>query len=166
MDWDQYFMSMAYMVAMKSKDESTKVGTVIVDNENEILATGYNNFPRGFNDTLPERQQKPLKLRIMVHSELNACLSAARKGTRLHGSRLYCTWACCEQCALAIVQSGVTEVITHKDNPVPSSWADSIKFAQETLHEGGVTYREWSGDIIIPHMFTGGKAHQFPLATK
>jgi dCMP deaminase len=166
MDWDQYFMSMAYMVAMKSKDQSTKVGTVIVDEENEILATGYNNFPRGFDDSIKERQEKPLKLRLTVHSEVNACLSAARKGMRLHGSRLYCTWATCEQCALAIVQSGVKEVIVHKDNPVGESWKESIEFAKATLGEGKVVYREWSGDIIIPHLFTGGVSYSFPLDRK
>jgi dCMP deaminase len=154
MDWDQYFMSMAYLVAMKSKDPSTKVGSVIADEENEVLATGYNNFPRGFNDDLPERQVKPLKLRLMVHSELNSCLSAARKGIRLHGSRLYCTWGTCEKCALAIVQSGIKEVIIHKDNPISESWADSVNFGKMILSEGGVAYREWSGDIVVPQIFT------------
>lgn len=154
MEWDQYFMSMAYMVAMKSKDRSTKVGTVIVDDENELLATGYNNFPRGFDDDLEERHVKPLKLRLTVHSELNACLSAARRGMKLHGSRLYCTWCTCEQCALTIVQAGIKEVIVHKDNPISESWRDNIEFGKMILSEGGVAYREWSGEIIVPVMFT------------
>lgn len=152
-------MSLAYLVAMKSKDESTKVGTVIVDDENEILATGYNGFPRGFDDDVAERKVKPLKLVYTVHSELNACLSAARKNISLKGSRAYVTWAPCSKCALALVQSGVKEVIIHKENPVRPSWVEEVQLGADILAEGGVTLREWSGEIAVPVIFKGGDVH-------
>ena len=163
MDWDQYFMSMAYLVAMKSKDPSTKVGTVIVDDDHEVLATGYNNFPRGFDDSPERYQNKELKLRTIVHAETNACMSAARKGMSLKGGRAYVTWCPCEKCALALIQSGVKEVITHKENPVPASWNDATTFAKGLLSEAGVVYREWSGTLVTPVIFTGGKVVENPL---
>jgi dCMP deaminase len=163
MDWDQYFMSMAYLVAMKSKDASTKVGSVAVDDEHEILATGYNGFPRGFDDSDPARKEKPTKLIYMIHSENNTVISAARKGISLKGSTMYVTWCPCDKCALTIVQAGVKEVVTHKENPIPESWAPAIDLAKEILSEGGVIHREWSGRIITPVMFTGGKIIQNPL---
>lgn len=163
MDWDQYFMSMAYMVAMKSKDQGAKVGSITVDDEQDIITTGFNGFPRGFDDNRPDRLEKPNKLIYTIHAELNACLSAARRTLSLRGARMYVTWAPCDKCALAIVQSGLKEVITHKENPHQESWNESIELGKMIMSEGGVTFREWSGNIIIPVMFKGDEAHPFPV---
>lgn len=163
MDWDQYFISMAYLASMKSKDPATKVGTVIVDEDHEILATGYNNFPRGFDDSVERYNDKALKLRMIVHSEMNACMSAARKNISLKGGTAYVTWAPCEKCALALIQSGVKTVVTHKENPVPESWSDTTDFAKGLLSEAGVVYREWSGMLVTPVIFTGGRIVENPL---
>lgn len=166
MDWDQYFMSFAYLAAMKSKDAGTKVGAVIVDDEHEILATGYNGFPRGFDDTIESRHEKPTKYQYTIHAEPNAVISAARKGLSLKGGTMYVTWCPCDKCALVIVQSGVKEVVTHKENPIPESWAPAIELAKEILSEGGVIHREWSGRIVTPVMFTSGQIIQNPLDAK
>ena len=166
MDWDQYFMSFAYLAAMKSKDQGTKVGAIIVDNDNEIVATGYNGFPRGFDDDNPERHLKPLKLIYTIHAEPNATISAARRGLSTKGCRMYVTWCPCDKCALVIVQSGIKEVISHKENPVPESWAPAVELAKDMLSEGGVIYREWSGRLVTPVMFTGGKVIENPLDAK
>lgn len=148
------------MVAMKSKDPSTKVGTVIVDSDNIMLATGYNDFPRGFDDFNASRKVKSEKSKYTVHSEMNACLSAARKGHSLHGGTCYVTWAPCHLCSLALVQSGVKEVIFHSDNQVSPSWVDSIALGKANLLEGGVKYTPWSGDILLPKMFVRGEVLQ------
>jgi dCMP deaminase len=70
--WDQYFMSMAYLVSMKSKDKSTKVGCVIVGPDNEVVSTGYNSFPRLLNDNVAARSERPLKYMFIEHAERNA----------------------------------------------------------------------------------------------
>lgn len=88
-DWDAYFMSLCYMVSIKSKDQSTKYGAVIVGPDHEIRSTGYNSFPRGVNDNLSERQKRPEKYLWFEHAERNAIYNAARMGTPLNGTTLY-----------------------------------------------------------------------------
>lgn len=166
MDWDQYFMSFAYLAAMKSKDRGAKVGAIIVDPEHEVVATGYNGFPRGFNDDIEERHEKPLKFNYTIHAEPNAIISAARRGLSTKGCRMYITWCPCDKCAVVIVQSGIKEVIFHKENPVSESWNASIALAKEMLTEGGVVYREWSGTLVQPVIFAGGEIKENPLDAK
>ena len=86
--WDTYFISLAYLIAMKSKDTKTKHGSVIVGIDNEIVSTGYNSPPRGIDDNKPERQGRPEKYFWNEHSERNAIYNAARIGVSLKGCRL------------------------------------------------------------------------------
>jgi dCMP deaminase len=109
---DNYFMSLAVTVSAASKDRSTKVGCVVVGPDNEIRSTGFNGFPRGVNDNAPERHERPAKYLWTEHAERNAIYNAARMGTALKHCRLYCTFAPCMDCARAIVQAGICEVIT------------------------------------------------------
>ena len=74
--WDQYFMTMAYLAATKSKDKSTTVGAVVVGPDNEIRTTGYNSFVRGFNEE-PRHHERPLKYEVTEHAERNAIYNAA-----------------------------------------------------------------------------------------
>ena len=90
--WDVYFMTLCHDVATRSKDESTKLGCVIVGPDMEIRSTGYNSFPRGVHDDVAERQQRPLKYLWIEHSERNAIYNAARMGTGLKNCVLYCPW--------------------------------------------------------------------------
>ena len=100
--WDRYFMGLAVQAATLSKDESTKLGCVIVGPDREIRATGYNSFPRGVNDDRPERQGRPLKYKWFEHAERNAIYNAARVGVSLKGCVLYCAWPPCTDCARGI----------------------------------------------------------------
>lgn len=147
MDWDQYFMGEAYHVAMKSKDRSTQVGCVVVGPDNEIRTTGYNNFPRGWDDDDPRNHDRPFKYEITEHSERNAIYNAARMGTPLKGCRIYVPWFPCCDCARGVIQSGITEVILHKEFPNHTGWSDSQKTAQELFERCGVEVRYWSGEI-------------------
>ena len=61
MEWTEYFLNIAEQVKRKSKDQSTQIGAVIVGEDKEVLSTGYNSFPRGLDDSLPERQERPEK---------------------------------------------------------------------------------------------------------
>lgn len=111
MNWIEYFLNIAENVKLKSKDESTQIGAVIVGTDNEVLSTGYNSFPRGIDDNVKERQERPEKYFWVVHAELNAILNAARVGTKLKGSTIYLTSGLpCSNCARAIINAGVEKV--------------------------------------------------------
>jgi len=110
MNWNQYFMSMAFLVAMKSKDQNTHHGAVIIGPDNEIISTGYNSFCRGANDDLPERQERPEKYLWFEHAERNAIYNAARIGAITKGCTMYVTGIPCMDCARGIVQSGIKNV--------------------------------------------------------
>ena len=107
MQWHDYFMGMARAVALKSKDEQTKVGAVIVDKFNRIISTGYNGPPRLMDDSQIEFV-RPMKYPFMIHAELNAILLAH---CDLSFCRLYVTGFPCEHCLLVIQQTGIVEVV-------------------------------------------------------
>ena len=116
-NWDEYFMGVALLAAQRSKDPSTQVGACIVDESNRILSTGYNGFPKGCSDDVfPWNRNAELgetKYPFVVHAELNAILNT--RGKSLFGSRLYVALFPCHECAKAIIQAGVKEVIFLSD---------------------------------------------------
>ena len=114
-NWDEYFMGVALLAAMRSKDPSTQVGCCIVDSANRILSTGYNGFPYGCSDDeYPwERTGEDTKYPFVVHAELNAILNA--QGKSLAGAKLYVALFPCNECAKAIIQSGIREVVYLSD---------------------------------------------------
>ena len=109
--WDEYFMGIAMLAARRSKDPNTQVGACIVSPDNIIISTGYNGMPKGCtDDEFPwERVGEQTKYPYVVHAELNAVLNA--NGRDLRGSRLYVALFPCNECAKAIIQSGVKEVL-------------------------------------------------------
>ncbi len=115
--WDEYFMGVALLASLRSKDPNTQVGACIVDKDNRILSTGYNGFPRGCSDDeFPwDREGEPneTKYPFVVHAELNAILNAG--GRPLAGSRIYVALFPCNECAKAIIQAGIREVIYLSD---------------------------------------------------
>lgn len=122
--WDEYFMGVALLAAQRSKDPSTQVGACIVDENNRILSTGYNGFPRGCSDDeFPwnrNESEGETKYPFVVHAELNAILNT--RGKSLAGSRVYVGLFPCNECAKAIIQAGISEVIylSDKYNGTPS----------------------------------------------
>ena len=117
-NWDEYFMGIAMLTAKRSKDPSTQVGACIVSKDNIIISTGYNGMPKGCSDDeFPwERageQEDMTKYPYVVHAELNAILNA--NGRDLRGSRIYVALFPCNECAKAIIQSGVSEVLYLSD---------------------------------------------------
>lgn len=113
--WDEYFMGVAILASKRSKDPNTQVGACIVDNNNIIISTGYNGFPYGCSDDdySWEREGEDTKYKYVVHAELNAILNA--RGKDLKGTRLYVDLFPCNECAKAIIQSGISEVIYNYD---------------------------------------------------
>lgn len=122
--WDQYFMAVAKLSAMRSKDPHTQVGCCIVNPQNRIVSLGYNGFPIGINDDdfswdrKNEKDPLATKYWYVCHAELNAIINA--KGKDLYGCKLYVTHFPCNECAKAIIQSGIKEVI-YEENPYPDT---------------------------------------------
>ena len=116
-NWDDYFMGVALLAAQRSKDPSTQVGACIVDETNRILSTGYNGFPKGCSDDdFPwnrNAEEGETKYPFVVHAELNAILN--NRGKSLADSKIYVALFPCHECAKAIIQAGITEVIYLSD---------------------------------------------------
>jgi dCMP deaminase len=115
--WDEYFMGVALLAAERSKDPSTQVGACIVDENKRILSTGYNGFPQGCSDdSFPwnrDEEKGETKYPFVVHAELNAILNSS--GKSLFGATLYVGLFPCNECAKAIIQSGIREVVYLSD---------------------------------------------------
>ncbi len=116
--WDEYFMGVALLAAERSKDPSTQVGACIVDADNRIVSTGYNGFPYGCSDdeypwSRTGEGDADTKYGYVVHAELNAILNA--RGRSVVGTRLYVALFPCNECAKAIIQSGISEVVYLSD---------------------------------------------------
>ncbi len=119
--WDDYFMGIAVLSSMRSKDPNTRVGTCIVSNENKILSLGYNGMPVGCHDDMMpwHSEGEDNKYLYVCHAELNAILNAEAS---LKGATLYATLFPCNECAKAIIQSGIKKVIYQDDK-----YADTVE---------------------------------------
>ena len=130
--WDEYFMGVAHLSGMRSKDPNTQVGACIVSNDNKILSMGYNGFPCGCSDDdFPwEREGDVLdtKYAFVTHSELNAILNY--RGGSLEGTKLYVSLFPCNECAKAIIQAGIRTVVYASDkyNGTPTNIASKKMF--------------------------------------
>jgi dCMP deaminase len=134
-EWDRRFMELAMQIAQWSKDRSSRVGCVIVGPDNEIRSTGYNGFPRGVDDEPDERHARPLKYKWTEHAERNAIYNAARAGILVNGCRMYLPWFPCMDCARAIVQSGIVELIAIRPDVRNETWGEDHKLALELFAE-------------------------------
>lgn len=137
--WDEYFMGVAMLAARRSKDPNTQVGACIVSPDNIIISTGYNGLPNGCSDDeYPwEREGEETKYPYVVHAELNAILNA--NGRDLRGSRLYVALFPCNECAKAIIQAGVKEVLYLSDKYASTA---ATRASKRILDSAGVTYRQ------------------------
>ena len=137
--WDEYFMGVAMLAARRSKDPSTQVGACIVSPENIIISTGYNGMPKGCSDDefpwARTGEENETKYPYVVHAELNAILNA--NGRDLRGSRIYVALFPCNECAKAIIQSGIREIVYLSDK-----YKDTMGnlASKKMLDAAGVTY--------------------------
>ena len=140
--WDEYFMSVAMLTGMRSKDPNSQVGACIVSEDNKILSMGYNGFPKDCSDDeFPwARQGDELNTKYfyVVHSELNAILNY--RGGSLDGAKLYVTLFPCNECAKAIIQSGIRTVV-YADNKYAGT--PSVRASQRMFDAAGVRYYQY-----------------------
>ena len=139
--WDMKFLRVADEVASWSKDNSTKVGCVVVVPDNDIRSTGYNGFPRGCDDDRLIYDDRHRKLLRITHAEANAVAAAARAGVKLYGCTAYVNYPCCSQCAAILIQAGIIRVVTWNVELKPS-WMDSVIEAEQLFREAGVEYEK------------------------
>ena len=144
MNWDEYFLKIVDVIKLKSKDTSTKVGCIIVGPNNEIISTGFNGLPRGVLEE-PHRIERPTKYLYTEHAERNAIYLAARRGVCIEGASIYLQWFPCADCARAIIQSGIKNVIIDKNCYDPKSpttadkrWKDSFDASLIMLNEANI----------------------------
>lgn len=142
LNWDSYFMGIALLSSMRSKDPSTSVGACIVSEDNKILSLGYNGMPIGCSDDeYPwEREGTPLdtKYLYVCHAELNALLNYS--GTNMKGAKVYTTLFPCNECTKALIQSGIKEVIYMSDKYADT---DSVIAAKRMMDSVGIVYRPY-----------------------
>ena len=143
--WDAYFMGIAILSAHRSKDPGTQVGACIVSPTNRILSVGYNGMPSGCSDDKYPwaREGAPLatKYLFVCHAALNAILNY--RGGSLEGSRVYTTLFPCNECAKALIQSGVKEIIYMQDKYAET---ESVIASKKMMDSAGVTYRQYVPD--------------------
>lgn len=140
--WDEYFMGVATLSGMRSKDPNTQVGACIVSQDNKILSMGYNGFPIGCSDDdFPwQREGEPMDTKYLytTHSELNAILNY--RGGSLDGAKLYVTLFPCNECAKAIIQCGIKEVIYACDKYEKTF---SVMASKKMMDSAGVRYHKY-----------------------
>ena len=141
--WDEYFIGVAILSGMRSKDPNSQVGCCIVSQDNKILSMGYNGFPMGCSDDefpWDREGENPLdtKYIYVAHSELNAILNY--RGGSLEGARLYVSLFPCNECAKAIIQAGIKSIVYDSDK-----YADTpaTKASKRMMEAAGVKYRQY-----------------------
>jgi dCMP deaminase len=136
--WDAFFMGLALLACKRSKDPSTQVGAVLVGSKNQILSVGYNGFPRGCSDDSGHWKREgdfmETKYARVCHAELNTILLS--RGD-IENTRLYVTLFPCNECAKAIIQSGVKEIIYYDDKYAD---ADNVIISKALFDEAGIKY--------------------------
>ena len=144
--WDEYFMGVAMLSAMRSKDPSTKVGACIVNQNKRIVGIGYNGFPHGCDDNVfpwgRTGNNLDTKYPYVVHAEANAILNST---TPLAGATLYVTLFPCNECTKLIIQSGIKEIV-YISNKYDET--DSIKASIKMIEASGITYRKMASPNI------------------
>ena len=148
--WDEYFMSVAKLSAMRSKDPSTQVGACIASNTNSILSTGYNGAPNGIEDKYfpwdREGEFLNTKYPYVCHAEMNCILSYRGDNKDLENARIYVDLFPCNECAKIIIQSGIKEVIYLCDKYADT---DGVKASKKMFDACGVKYKQINMDKEI-----------------
>lgn len=140
--WDTRYLALAQHISLWSKDPSRKIGAVAVGSKGQVLAQGYNGFPRGISDDESMYNNKVTKYQRVVHAEMNCIYNATYNGTSLDNSTLYIHGLpVCSECAKGIIQVGIKRVVTKEiDDTMPERWVDSTQLTKKMFEEAGIVY--------------------------
>ena len=145
-NWDEYFMGIAVLSSLRSKDPNTKVGACIVDKEHKVVSIGYNGMPRGVDESKVSWNRGEgldSKYLYVCHAEFNAILNT-RNGAALEGCTLYVTLFPCNECAKAIIQTGIKEVVFF-DNKYKDT--TGVQASLKMLELAGVKIRQFNARL-------------------
>jgi dCMP deaminase len=145
-NWDRRFMDLAVHIAGWSKDRSRQVGCVFVGEHREVLTTGYNGFPRGIDDGVETRHERPAKYSWTEHAERNAIYNAARIGAKLMGSTVYVPWFPCINCARALIQVGVKRLVCYRPDMKDPTFGEEFQLGTSMLDETHVKITYIAGE--------------------
>ena len=138
--WDLRYLALAEQVSKWSKDPSRQIGAVAVGSKGQVLAQGYNGFPRGIDDSLTTYYDREKKYKYVVHAEMNVIYNATYNGTSLDGSTLYVHGLpVCSECSKGVIQVGIKRVVMPKQE-IPDHWKDSWQLTKSLFEQAGVSY--------------------------
>ncbi len=155
MDFDELYFNLIYEIAKKSKDPSTKVGTIIVNKYNAPVSMGFNGFPRQVRDKIeevPERYERPNKYLWIEHAERNAIYNAVRMGSSLDNCKIYLEFYPCCDCCRGIIQSGINEIVIDgrgfaaREAYWNQRWKESTDISKQMIQEAGIKIRFYKLD--------------------
>lgn len=149
----------AYEVAFhESTDANTQIGALLIDDNGQVLIEGANAFIDPAMADVPANHERPRKYKLTEHAERAAIYKAAMIGIPLQGLTMVCPWACCTDCARAIVLSGLKLVVAHQQayDMTPERWQEEVNLGVEILEGGGVSYTLFDGEIGgVQNLFNG-----------
>lgn len=138
--WDKRYLDLAESISAWSKDPSRKIGAVAVGPKGNVLAQGFNGFPRGIDDSPSRYEDRTRKLELVVHAEMNVIYNASYNGVSLDESTLYVHGLpACSDCAKGIIQVGIKRVVM-REQEIPEPWQNSWNKTKEMFDEAGVRY--------------------------
>ena len=142
--WDKRYMELAKQVGTWSKDPSKQIGAVAIGSKGQVLAQGYNGFPRGIDDNESRLNTKETKYKYVVHAEMNLIYNATFNGISLNGSTVYVYGLpVCSECAKGLIQVGVKQIVMSKDSLENSDekWLESFELTIALLNEAGIHWK-------------------------
>ena len=139
-NWDVRYLELAEQVSSWSKDPSRQIGAVAVGTKGQVLAQGYNGFPRGIKDSSTRYNDREMKYKFVVHAEQNVIYNATYNGVSLDGATLY-VWGLpvCSDCAKGVIQTGIKRVVMPLQE-IPDHWVDSWALTQLLLNEANIKW--------------------------
>jgi len=158
--WDELFMRNVYLIASKSRDTSSWLGAVIVKDK-RIISSGYNGLPQGIEYDNIEMHQRPTKYFYYEHGERNSIYSCARHGISSLGATLFTLGIPCADCARAIIQAGIKEVVYHKQwqetqfEIYPGKWTESLEHSKLMFEKSATTLRIFDKPLSLQTLMNG-----------
>jgi len=143
-EWHERYLNLAREISTWSKDPSRKIGAVAIGSKGQVLAQGYNGFPRGIDDDPVRLENRELKYKYVVHAEMNLIYNATYNGVSLNGSTVYVTGLpVCSECAKGLIQVGVKEVIMPAEDisTALDTWKESFELTTALFEEAGIKWR-------------------------
>ena len=142
--WDNRYMELAKAVSTWSKDPSKKIGAIAIGSKGQVLAQGFNGFPRGIDDTDDRLNDREIKYKYVVHAEMNLIYNATFNGISLDGSSVYIYGLpLCSECAKGLIQVGVKRIVMNKDSleSADDKWLESFELTMQLLNESGIHWK-------------------------